>query len=105
MNCNTNLLVKNENGTSRLPLCTCITRLNHYRSNGGGGRSTCSRIGCSGSADVGAHVKMVDHRRSRASWIVPLCRGCNHPSNQASMFIDSRTALVRANKALTCDLC
>ncbi|MGK2255248.1 MAG: hypothetical protein ACI8Y6_000539 [Brevundimonas sp.] len=103
MNCNTHCLVRNENGTSRRRRCACGTWIEHHRSQGGGRRTTCARMGCGGRAEVGAHVKFVDRRRGRGSWIVPFCRGCNHPSNTEAMFIDSRTMLVSARRSFTCE--
>ncbi len=103
MNRNSHLLVRNENGTSRRRRCACGSWLGHYQSQGGGRRTTCARMGCRGQAEVGAHVKFVDRRRGGASWIAPLCRGCNHPSNREPMYIDSRTTLISARRSFTCE--
>jgi hypothetical protein len=101
-NRNTNFVVCNQNGTSRIARCSCGSWLNHHRVHGGGLRRFCARVGCSGLAEVGAHVRMLDRRSSRQWWIVPLCKGCNHFSNDEPMFIDRRTGLVSANKRYTC---
>ncbi len=103
MNRNSHFLVRNENGTSRRPRCLCGTWIGHYHGQGGGRRTTCARMGCRGAAEVGAHVKFVDRRHGRGSWIAPLCRGCNHPSNQSAMYLDRRPILISARRSFTCE--
>jgi hypothetical protein len=92
------LQVRNLQGTSR-HLCWCGSWIEHWRCGSGGGRFTCAVVGCSGPAEVGAHVKPVD----LTGWyIAPFCKGCNHWSNREILTLDRRTWLVRANVSLTC---
>ena len=82
--------------------CYCVSWIDHWREYSGGTRQSCSRLGCTNPAQVGAHVRIDDYRTSRNIYIVPLCKACNHWRNGESMFIDRRTHLVPGNVALTC---
>ena len=93
--------VRNLRGTSG-HLCWCGSWLEHWRLGSAGGRFSCAVVGCSGPAEVGAHVKPVDPGRGRAWWIAPFCKACNHWRNRTAFVIDRRTWLVRANVSLTC---
>ena len=45
-------------------------------------------IGCQNPAEVGAHTRAY---RGRKTFIVGLCRSCNHPSNDEFFLIDERS--------------
>jgi hypothetical protein len=102
-NMNTHLIVRNLMGTSSRA-CFCGSWIEHWRRFSVGKRVTCARLGCSGRAEVGAHVHITDRRRGRGWWIAPLCKGCNHYRNRDHMLIDSRTSLVSANSNFTCSV-
>ena len=53
-------------------------------------RKTC----CLQRGSGGGHVIIVDRRSDNSWWIAPICRGCNHYSNEREMFIDGRVTLV-----------
>ncbi len=98
-NKNTNYLVKNVNGTTGLR-CKCASWLDHWRQNSKQKRRTCAVIGCSNTAQVGAHLRSADRRTDRRWWIAPLCKRCNNSKNRKEMFLDRRVVLVSANKKL-----
>lgn len=68
--------VKNLPDTADERCTKCGTWLAHWKKHAGKTTSYCLGKGCTGSADVGAHVKKVavdDGKR----YIVPLCYECN----------------------------
>ncbi|KAL5489232.1 hypothetical protein EMCRGX_G018301 [Ephydatia muelleri] len=68
--------------------------LKKWREETNSDRKTCCVIGCSSEDLVGGHVIIVDKRSDNSWWIAPICRKCNHFSNETEMFIDSRVTLV-----------
>lgn len=97
-NMNTNHLVLNLNGTAR-KRCKCGSWLEHWYNATRSARSICATWGCSGDAEVGAHVRDQDNRSGHEHWIVPLCRGCNNKTED--FFVKNGVFLVPANKAIT----
>lgn len=93
---NTHFLVRNLRSTSHRA-CTCGTWMDHWYNDTGSSRSTCSVLGCSNEASVGAHVLDMDGRAGWEEWIVPMCHSHNHHSNDEEMWLDSRIILVSAN--------
>src|SRR3990167_4387641 len=87
--------VTNIEGTSS-DKCSGITWLEYWRRESGGTRTTCTRLGCPRPAEVGAHVRYVDKRRSQAPHIVPLCKSCNRKNPDFIIELDKRTRIVPA---------
>jgi hypothetical protein len=100
-NMNTHFKVVNSAGTTG-QRCGCSGWLRHWQRYSSGVRAGCAKMGCRGTADVGAHVESVDLRRDRDMWIVPLCHSCNSHHKTASFFVDSRSWVVRAERMEKC---
>jgi hypothetical protein len=98
-NHNTHFGVKNINGTSD-------QRYAHSKSRDGASwlqiwfretksqRKTCAVLGCSGAAEVGAHVLITDGRSSNTWHLAPFCKGCNHHTNTKVMWVEKTITLV-----------
>jgi len=100
-NRNTHYAVRNINGTTRNK-CWCSSWLSHWYAATGSARTTCCVLGCRQPAQVGAHVRIDDARHYGHWYIVPFCKGHNHTTNQAVMFIKRDTTLISANVTVTC---
>lgn len=48
----------------------------------------CANTACSGEQEVGAHVIKEGTENDRSWYIVPLCKKCNHPSNEKKFTVD-----------------
>lgn len=94
-----NFIVKNLRGTSG-KVCMCGSWLDHWYNATGSRRSTCSVLGCSGGAEVGAHVLEVttEGGNNRRHWIVPMCNYCNQSGGLLA--IDIRVTPISANTQL-----
>lgn len=100
MNRNTNYLVKNINGTSDNPPPSGYSSwLDYWRNETGSSRCTCCVMGCSNSAEVGAHVQIKDGRVGNEWYIAPMCKYHNNYHNTEPMYLDSRVTLVSANRS------
>jgi len=95
---------KNKGGTSFRPNCKCGSWRNHWEIFSGKNLSLqkCSSLGCSNSAEQAAHVFCSEE--GMFEWLVPLCKSCNHPSNEDFFSLKIGTVLVNANRAETCDV-
>lgn len=67
---------RNIRGTSDRS-CRCGTWLKHWFVETGLVSAACAVVGCSGDAEVGAHVQSTHGNSTKEHWIVPLCRRCN----------------------------
>jgi hypothetical protein len=93
------ILVRNARGTSRRRRCDCGSWLDHWYNETGSFRITCSVLGCSDVATVGAHVVDVSRRGTKPRhWIVPTCHQCNMASDELAIKVS--VALVSANTQL-----
>lgn len=98
-NHNTHFIVENIDGTSHLKarqVCGCKDWTTHWRKHTGSRRTTCMVLGCSRPVEVGAHVRLIDGRRTDAPHIAGLCKGHNHPTQTLEMALDARSALIEA---------
>ncbi len=68
--------VKNLTITADKRCTKCDSWLGHWKKHTGKTASFCSGKGCTGAADVGAHVKKVAVDDGK-HYIVPLCYECN----------------------------
>lgn len=94
---------RNKAGTADRA-CSCGSWKDHWlKFSGKPWPLHCSKDGCSGSADVGAHI--VNPALGKHEYIAPLCLGCNsHLSALPHIFsLRGGITLVPANKAETCD--
>jgi len=62
----------------------------------------CSLRGCPNSAEQAAHVFCPEV--GMFEWLAPLCRSCNHPSNEDFFSLNIGTVLVNANRSETCEV-
>ena len=98
-NMNTNLFVRNINGTSgeryrNSGSKTAASWLQVWRDKTGSGRETCCVLKCTRTDLVGGHVMIVDGRSSNEWWLAPICNDHNNFSNTDPMALDSRINLV-----------
>ena len=99
MNKNTNFCVKNINGTSKNTHPSGSSSwLGQYEKVTGSTRKTCSVMGCSRKAEVGAHVQIKDGRVGNEWYLTPMCKAHNNYHNTQPMYLDSRVRLVSAKK-------
>ena len=91
--------VKNINGTSQ-NVCKCGSWLQHWRNYSGQQATICRASGCSRSDLAGAHVQK-DVNYDNNWYIVPFC--IMHNRSTYSVELVYGTALVSANKKLTCE--
>ena len=99
VNKNTNYCVKNLNGTSdNTPPSGSSSWLGMWKDETRSTRKTCSVMGCSKPAEVGAHVQIKDKRCGNSWYITPTCKGHNNYHNTQQMYLDSRVTLVPAKK-------
>lgn len=92
----------NDNNNNNTILRTASA---HWYRHAGSRRSTCSVIGCSNPATVGAHVHELTSKRGGdwSHWIVPMCHRCNMSPDDLP--VDIRVALISANtQAMGCYL-
>lgn len=68
--------VKNLNKTSGKECTECGSWLKHWETLADETASFCYGKGCPGSAELGAHVKLVDEGDD-SHYIIPLCSKCN----------------------------
>jgi hypothetical protein len=73
--------VKNLKNTSGKECAKCDSWLEHWETHTGKTISYCLGKGCSGSADLGAHVKKVG-AGDDSHYIVPLCYECNKKTDE-----------------------
>ncbi len=92
------ILVQNIRGTST-NRCGCGNWLRHWHQHGGFFTLGCSTVNCSGSAEVGAHVKKVI-RQDRNWYIISLCKSCN--GKNLNFKVGYLTTFLSANVAKTC---
>jgi hypothetical protein len=89
---------QNKGGTSGRS-CKCGTWKQHWiNSSSKSWPATCSILGCSNPATLGAHVFNNNVTGER---IVPACDSCNHLSSQFNL--KGGVTLVSANKQNTCE--
>lgn len=89
---------KNKGGTGSRS-CKCASWKNHWINNSDKAwPSTCSVLGCSNSATLGAHVFNTSVTGER---IMPACNSCNKLSGVFDLKGGIR--LVEANKQKTCE--
>ncbi len=77
--------IRNMTGTSALS-CRCESWLEHWKTYvGSASAGQCAVAGCTGEAEVGAHVELykVANEKSK-TYIAPMCRG--HNSQHAAEF-------------------
>jgi hypothetical protein len=87
-NHNTHKIVRNLRGTSgRRCSDGCASWIEHFRVHANLKAATCAFRGCTRTDLVGAHVLHTDGRTSNRWWIVPLCKGHNHYSNEEEMVL------------------
>ncbi|MDR3001812.1 MAG: hypothetical protein LBU89_11180 [Fibromonadaceae bacterium] len=94
---------KNKGNTSSRSNCKCGSWKNHWEffSNKNLSLQKCSLLGCSNPAEQAAHVFRSEE--GMYEWLVPLCRSCNHPTNEEYFSLKIGAVLVNANKAETCE--
>ena len=91
--------VRNINGTSgeryaKSASKTGASWLAVWREASGSDRTTCCVLECGRTDLVGGHVMKVDGRSSNEWWLAPICKGHNHHTNTAEMYLDERVTLV-----------
>jgi hypothetical protein len=99
-NKNTHHCVKNiKNTASPVHISTASKSdsswLSTWQTSTGSQRKTCGVVGCSGPAGCGAHVKSTDHRKGQHWYVVPMCKGHNHPSNREEMFLGKSVKMAK----------
>ena len=95
---------RNKGGTSFRSNCKCGSWKNHWEnfSNKDFSLQKCSLLGCSNPAEQAAHVFCSEV--GMFEWLAPLCRSCNHPTNDYFFSLEIGTVLVNANRAETCEV-
>lgn len=89
---------KNKNGTGTRS-CNCGSWKQHWINvSGKSWPSTCSVLGCSNFATLGAHII---NSNVSGEYIVPACDSCNQASYQFNL--KGGITLVPANKQETCE--
>jgi hypothetical protein len=64
--------------------------LDYWIKNYGGVATGCANKDCENKAAVGGHVMPPDGKRSNHWFIIPLCEGCNSPSNRYEFEVAQR---------------
>ncbi len=82
--------VPGTSGEKPYDICGCDSWIDHWQRHSGSARQTCMANGCDRPPQVGAHVQLYGRR---TVYIIGLCRGCNHPSNDDYFEVDERTGL------------
>lgn len=97
---------KNKGGTSFRYNCKCGSWKNHWENFSGRSlyKQKCSLLGCSNYAEQAAHVFCSNSKVGKFEWLVPLCKNCNHPSNEDFFSLKIGTVLVNANRSETCEV-
>lgn len=94
-----NLEVFNLKGTSKNKATCCGSWIAHHKKHAPKSKNCCSVKGCSGVAEVGAHVQL--ERKDNRWWIVPMCKGCNKRDDE-TLELNKGVYLVSANISKTC---
>lgn len=88
-------IVRNINGSSdNYPPAGYTSWIEYWECQKGRKVSMCSNVKCTGSADVGGHVKKVNG--SNEWYIVPICYACNNLSSSTSYEVNDKD-LLRVN--------
>ena len=100
-----NVKVKNENGTSKRPACSCGSWLEHWENYSGKIQTKCSIKDCDELAEVGAHItrpnaKNADYKTH--SYILPMCTTHNNQRGEI-LTTKKNCTFVWANVKETCD--
>ncbi len=99
------VVVKNENGTSRLTDSNCGSWLQHWKNYGGDDDTPfCCIKGCSDFAEHGAHVTRPNATKEFYKthlYIVPMCASHNGMHGKR-LIAKAGTIFVRANQSETC---
>lgn len=92
---------KNKKGTA-LRSCKCESWKKHWiNCSGREWPKTCSVLGCSNDATLGAHIYNTNPEVT-GEYIIPACDECNKRSEKFSL--KESTCLVSANKQKTCEM-
>lgn len=98
------VIIKNEVGTSKRPICTCGSWIDHWKKFSNKPAGKCAVNGCSNDATVGAHItrpnaKNEDYKTH--SYIVPMCS--EHNGKHGEKFTSRKNCtFVWANVSQTC---
>ena len=101
---NTKVKIKNENGTSKRPVCSCGSWISHWKNFSYEDVEKCSVDGCDNKAEHGAHITRPNAQNETyktASYIVPMCSSCNGQNGQ-TFTAKNNTTFVWANVSKTC---
>ena len=97
--------VKNENGTSKRPVCTCGSWLNHWEKFSQKKQRKCSIENCNELTYSGAHVTRPNAKNEKYknhSYILPMCNSHNNLQGKILSTKENCT-FVWANIKETCD--
>lgn len=98
------VIVKNENGTSKRPLCSCGGWLKHWENLSGKKSTKCMIKDCNNDAFDGAHItrpKAEKDEYKTYSYIVPMCKEHNGKHGE-ELATKKNVTFVWANVSETC---
>ena len=96
--------VKNSKRKAKFPpSCGCKTYLIHWeKATKLNKPQRCSKLGCSNTARVGAHIFNCSDTSSNKLMIVPLCNACNNPANSECFYLKKNVKTPSASKMKSC---